>query len=74
MFLTFTNNFDFRFIWSGPLQIIASLIFLYELFGPATFAGLGVMLFFILFNMVASKYQKVIKSKEMVCFLLRNYQ
>ena len=54
------------FAWSGPLQIIASLIFLYDLFGPSTFAGFGVLLVFIVFNMFASKYQKVIKSKEMV--------
>ena len=30
-------------VWSGPLQIALSLYFLWELLGPATLAGVGVM-------------------------------
>ena len=36
------------------------------MFGYSTFAGLGIMIFFIFFNFFASKYQKIIKSKEMI--------
>ncbi len=37
-------------IWSAPLQIIGSLIFLYLVMGPSIFAGFAVMLLFIPVN------------------------
>ena len=58
------------FAVTGPIQIIASLFFLYDIFGYSTFAGFGVLVFFFIFNILASKYQKVIKQQEMVNVLV----
>ncbi|KCV70415.1 hypothetical protein H696_02759 [Fonticula alba] len=37
-------------LWSGPFQIALSLYFLYEILGPAVFAGLAVLLLMIPIN------------------------
>ena len=42
-------------LWSGPLQIIISLYFLYNTMGVSILAGLGVMLLLIPSNILISK-------------------
>lgn len=37
-------------VWSGPLQIIVALYFLYMELGPSIFAGFGLMVILIPFN------------------------
>ena len=32
-----------HYIWSSPLQIVLSIVFLYFTMGPSVFAGVGVM-------------------------------
>ena len=41
-----------HYLWSAPLQIVLSLIFLYAAMGPSIFAGFGVMICLIPLNMV----------------------
>ena len=42
-------------LWSGPLQIIISLYFLYNTMGVSILAGLGVMLLLIPSNILISR-------------------
>ena len=56
-------------IWSAPLQISLALYFLWQLMGPATLAGLGVMILMIPVNGYIAKksrdYQKAqMKAKD----------
>lgn len=52
-------------IWSGPVQIIISIYFLWVTLGPSIVAGIGVMIIFIPVNAyVASKF-KVLQVKQM---------
>ena len=37
-------------IWSAPLQIVLSIVFLYIAMGPSVFAGVGVMILMIPIN------------------------
>lgn len=50
-------------VWSAPLQIIVSIVLLYQQVGPSVFAGLGFMLLLIPVNAVLIKrlsaYQKL---------------
>jgi len=41
-------------IWSAPLQIVLSIVFLYIAMGPSVFAGLGVMVLLIPVNAVVA--------------------
>uniref|UniRef100_A0A1X7VVN1 ABC-type glutathione-S-conjugate transporter n=1 Tax=Amphimedon queenslandica TaxID=400682 RepID=A0A1X7VVN1_AMPQE len=41
-----------HYLWSSPLQIVLSLIFLYATMGPSIFAGFGVMILLVPLNMV----------------------
>ena len=43
-------------LWSSPLQIIASIVYLYFTVGYAVFAGLGVMVLLVPINMVILSY------------------
>ena len=52
-------------IWSLPLQIILSLIFLYSTMGFSIFAGVAVMVFTILINVGIAGYTKKLQSKKM---------
>ena len=42
-------------VWSAPLQIIVTLIFLYELMGWSIFAGVGTMVLLLPFNYFVTK-------------------
>ena len=39
-------------IWSAPLQIVLSIVFLYITMGPSVFAGVGVMILMIPINAI----------------------
>ena len=39
-------------IWSAPLQIVLSIVFLYIAMGPSVFAGVGVMILMIPVNAI----------------------
>ena len=51
--LTYVN-----ILWSGPLQIIVSLSFLYSTMGPSSLAGVGVLLLLIPFNILVSRLSR----------------
>ena len=51
--LTYVN-----ILWSGPLQIIVSLSFLYSTMGPSILAGVGVLLLLIPFNILVSRLSR----------------
>ena len=53
-------------IWSAPLQILLSLIFLYNVMGPSIFAGLAMMLLLVPFNAAIASYSKRLQAKQMV--------
>ena len=52
-------------IWSGPLQITISLVFLYQIVGVSVFAGLAILLLLIPINVRISRALSVIQ-KEMM--------
>ena len=45
-------------IWSAPLQIILSLVFLYLTMGPSIFAGFAVMVLMIPLNSCLASWSK----------------
>ncbi len=53
-------------IWSAPLQILLSLIFLYNAIGPSIFAGLAIMLLMVPMNAAIASYRKKLQAKQMV--------
>ena len=48
----------FHMIWSAPLQIILSLVFLYETMGASIFAGFAVMLLLIPINAIIAYFSR----------------
>ena len=52
-------------MWSAPLQIILSLIFLYLTMGPSIFAGFGVMLIMIPVNGVLASQARKFQVRQM---------
>ena len=52
-------------LWSAPLQIILSLIFLYLTMGPSIFAGVAVMVLLIPVNAGIAAYSKKLQVKQM---------
>ncbi len=52
--------------WSAPLQIIVSLIFLFNIMGPSIFAGLAVMLLMLPINALIASYSKKLQVKQML--------
>ena len=52
-------------IWSIPLQIILTLIFLYFTMGVSIFAGFAVMVLMSLVNVSITSYTKKLQSKKM---------
>ncbi len=53
-------------IWSAPLQILLSLIFLYLTMGPSIFAGVAIMLLTIPVNALIASYGKKLQAKQML--------
>ena len=51
-------------VWSSPLQIVLSIIFLYQSMGPSVFAGVAVMVLLIPVNaiiaVISRKFQVTI--------------
>ena len=52
-------------IWSGPLQIVLALIFLYKTMGPSIFAGFGVTVLLIPVNAIIATSIKRLQMKLM---------
>lgn len=52
-------------IWSGPLQIVLALIFLYLTMGPSIFAGLAIMILMMPVNAVVSAIMRRLHTKMM---------
>lgn len=52
-------------VWSGPLQIIVALYFLYMELGPSIFAGFGVMIVLIPINALIAKKIRDLQVKQM---------
>ena len=53
-------------VWSGPFQIIVSLVYLYLLMGWSVLAGMGVLLLFIPLSSCFSTYEKKFQARQMV--------
>ena len=53
-------------IWSAPLQIVLSLIFLYLTMGPSIFAGFAILVLMIPFNSCLVSWTKRVQAKQMV--------
>ncbi len=53
-------------IWSAPLQIVLSLVFLYISMGPSIFAGVAVMLLLIPLNVLIATYSKKLQGRQMI--------
>ena len=52
-------------IWSAPLQIVLSLIFLYLTMGPSIFAGFAVMILMIPVNAAIATWSRRLQVKQM---------
>lgn len=50
-------------LWSGPLQIILALYFLYNTMGVSILAGLGVMVLFIPSNLFISRFLRKLQAR-----------
>jgi ABC-type multidrug transport system fused ATPase/permease subunit len=59
-------------IWSGPIQIIVSLVLLYRIVGVAVFSGLLILLLMIPINLQISRVLSVIQKEMMNCKDARN--
>ena len=53
-------------IWSAPLQIILSLVFLYMSMGPSIFAGFAVMVLMIPINICLAGLARRLQVKQMI--------
>ena len=51
-------------IWSAPLQIVLSIVFLYIAMGPSVFAGVGVMILMIPINAVIAAISRKLQVNE----------
>ncbi|XP_014791161.1 multidrug resistance-associated protein 1 isoform X2 [Octopus bimaculoides] len=58
--MTYVNT-----IWSGPLQIMIALYFLWLTLGPSIFVGVGILIFFIAMNMFILNAKSVLQMKQM---------
>jgi hypothetical protein len=52
-------------IWSAPLQIVLSLVFLYLTLGPSIFAGFAIMVLTIPLNIWLGNWSKKLQVKQM---------
>jgi ABC-type multidrug transport system fused ATPase/permease subunit len=52
-------------LWSAPLQITLCMLSLYQLVGPAMFAGVGVMVLMVPINGFIAKISKNLQKKQM---------
>ena len=59
----------FHMIWSAPLQIVLSLLFLYFTMGYAIFAGFVLMILMIPFNAAIAAKSRKYQVKEGVCVM-----
>ena len=57
---------NIHMVWSAPLQIILSLVFLWFTMGPSIFAGFAVMVLMIPINAVIAAYSRKLQLKQMV--------
>ncbi len=56
---------NIHIVWSGPYQIIMSLIFLYVIMGPSIFAGFAVMVVMVPISGVLASFSKKLQAKQM---------
>ena len=52
-------------VWSAPLQIILSLVFLWFTMGPSIFAGFAIMVLMIPINAVIAAYSRKLQVRQM---------
>ncbi|KAI8983684.1 multi drug resistance-associated protein MRP [Pilobolus umbonatus] len=55
----------FHIVWSGPFQIVISLVFLYSLMGPSIGAGVGVLILAIPLNTIIARKMKKYQKTQM---------
>ena len=56
---------NLHMVWSAPLQIVLSLVFLYLTMGPSIFAGLAVMVLMIPLNSCLASWSKRLQARQM---------
>lgn len=52
-------------VWASPLEIIISLVLLYQVVGDAIFAGVSVMVVLAVGNVVMSKKYEILQKRKM---------
>ena len=60
-------------IWSAPLQIVLSIVFLYIAMGPSVFAGVGVMILMIPINAIIAAISRKLQVGLKYSCVLSNY-
>lgn len=58
-------------LWSGPLQIIISLYFLYNTMGVSILAGVGVMLLLIPSNILISRIARKLQVSTLFGMIIK---
>lgn len=56
---------NLHLLWSAPLQVTVSMIFLYFTMGISTFVGLGVMVVLILINAWLGSWSRMLHKRQM---------
>ena len=56
---------NLQMMWSGPYQVVVSLIFLYVIMGPSIFAGFVVMVVMVPISAVLANFSKKLQAKQM---------
>ena len=57
--------YNAHILWSAPMQIAISFFFLWRLLGPATLAGLGIMLLMIPVNAILVRKARALQVVQM---------
>lgn len=52
-------------LWSSPLVIVISMYFLFDVMGPSTLAGVGVLILLVPFNLIVTKFARKLQVKQM---------
>ena len=53
-------------LWSGPIQIMLAMYFLWDIVGPSSMAGLGIMVLLLPINAVFSRKARVLNRQILI--------
>lgn len=60
-------------VWSAPLQIVASVLLLWDVLGLAVFAGLGVLVLTFLLNIYMMRRNKQLQVQQRKTFFCQQF-